>query len=256
MLNKNSWKQLGILLSLLAGFMPLLAATEPKPVLMLVTGAKEMPSGKPTGLWLEEFAVPYAMLRDAGYPVEVVTPAGGAVPIDPRSQPDAAKQQKWQQAIQRLTDTEPLAAVKSDAFAAIFVPGGHGAMFDLADDPAVAKLIGQFYQQNKPIAAVCHGPAALVNVIDKNGTPLVSGKRLTAFSNAEEHAVALAEDMPFLLESRLRNLGADVVVSPLFTAHAVRDGNLITGQNPASSQQTAELLLELLSIRNEEHLSQ
>lgn len=120
-------------------------------------------------------------------------------------------------------------------------------MFDLAENPTAAKLIQDFDAQGKPVAAVCHGPAALVKVVRNDGTPLVKGKKLAAFTDAEERAVELDKDMPFLLETKLRELGATVVTRDNFTSHAVRDGNLITGQNPASSEATAKLLIEALS---------
>lgn len=224
-----------------------LRAAEHKTILVLVTGADKMTNGKPTGLWLEEFAIPYKALSDAGYRIEVMTPKGGAAPIDPRSKPKPDQAAAWKEASQRLLETKPLAAVAPDGFAAIFIPGGHGVMFDLAEDPVAAKLIQEFDAQGKPIAAVCHGPAALVKVVRKDGTPLVKGKRMAAFTDAEERAVELDKDMPFLLETRLRELGAKVETKNNFTAHAVRDGNLITGQNPASSEMTAKLLIETLS---------
>lgn len=243
-------KWIGILVVLMASITSL-PATESRAILMLVTGADEMSNGEPTGLWLEEFAVPYKLLMDAGYRVEVITPEGGMAPIDPRSEPSLEMIADWQEAVQRLGETRPLASVTAEAFDAIFIPGGHGVMFDLAEDPAVADLIQQFDAQSKPIASVCHGPAALVNVVREDGTPLVKGKKMTAFSDAEERAVGLAEAMPFLLETRLRELGAKVKTKKQFTAFAVRDGNLITGQNPASSKATAKLLIKALSADNE-----
>lgn len=224
-----------------------LRAAEPKTILVLVTGADKMTNGKPTGLWLEEFALPYKVLVDAGYQIEVVTPKGGAAPIDPRSKPKPDQAAAWKEASQRLLETKPLTTVIPDDFAALFIPGGHGVMFDLAEDSVAAKLIQEFDAQGKPIAAVCHGPAVFVKVVRKDGTSLVKGKRMAAFTDAEERAVELDKDMPFLLETRLRELGAKVETRDNFTAHAVRDGNLITGQNPASSEKTAKLLIEALS---------
>jgi len=214
---------------------------------MLVTGADKMTNGKPTGLWLEEFAIPYHAFTDAGHKIEVVTPKGGAAPVDPRSKPEPDKAAAWKDASKRLQDTKPLAGIVPESFSAVFIPGGHGVMFDLADDPAVAKLIQDFDAQGKPVAAVCHGPAALVKVVRKDGTPLVNGRKMAAFTDAEERAVELDKDMPFLLETKLRDLGAKVDTRDNFTAHAVRDGNLITGQNPASSEATARLLIQALS---------
>lgn len=245
-MKKHQRKWTIILASLLTGLTSL-SASETKTILVLVTGADKMANGKPTGLWLEEFAVPYMAFLDAGYNIEVITPNGGAAPIDPRSEPEPDKIAKWKEAGQRLLETKPLAAVTAEGFSAIFIPGGHGVMFDLAEDADVAKLIQEFDAQGKLVAAVCHGPAALVNVVRKDGTPLVKGRKLTAFTNAEEHAVELDQDMPFLLETRLRELGATVETGENFAVQAVRDGNLITGQNPASSEATAKLLIDALT---------
>ena len=234
------------LVALLAAFTSLSAA-ENKTILMLVTSADKMTNGKPTGLWLEEFAVPYNAFVKAGYQIEVFTPKGGTVPIDPRSKPTPEQEAAWKDAAQRLRETKPLTDVSATSYVAIFIPGGHGVMFDLADHVAAAKLIQDFDTQGKPIAAVCHGPAALVKVVRKDGTPLVKGKKMAAFTDAEERAVELDKDMPFLLESKLRELGATVETKENFTSHAVRDGNLITGQNPPSSEATGKLLIEVLS---------
>ena len=233
---------------LLVGFTSLSAA-ESKTILMLVTGADQMPNGEHTGLWLEEFAIPYKLFTNAGYQVEVVTPQGGTAPIDPRSEPTLELIADWQGAIQSLANTKPLEAANSEEFDAIFIPGGHGVMFDLATDPNVSALIQQFYTEGKPIASVCHGPAALVNVVQEDETPLVEGKKMTAFSDAEEQAVGLAEEMPFLLETKLIELGAKVKTKRKFKSYAVKDGNLITGQNPASSKATAKLLMKALSAK-------
>jgi putative intracellular protease/amidase len=239
-------KWISMLALLLAGVTSL-SATEGKSILILVTGADKMTNGEPTGLWLEEFAVPYKAFVDAGYGITVVTPTGGAAPIDPRSKPTPDQAVAWKEAVQRLRETKPLAKVSSEKFNAIFIPGGHGVMFDLAQDPAAAKLIQEFDAQGKPIAAVCHGPAALVKVMRKDGSPLVAGRKMAAFTDAEERAVKLDKEMPFLLETRLRELGARVETRDNFTVHAVRDGNLITGQNPASSAAISKLLIEALS---------
>ncbi|MEZ7970056.1 MAG: type 1 glutamine amidotransferase domain-containing protein [Rubritalea sp.] len=240
---------ISMLFILCAGISSLTAkeAVAGKTILILVTGAAKMENGKPTGLWLEEFAVPYLAFTDAGYQVEVITPKGGAAPIDPRSKPTAEQAAAWKVAAQRLAKTKALATVTTENFSAIFISGGHGVMFDLAGDPAATKLIQEFDEQAKPIAAVCHGPAALVNVVKKDGTPLVKGRKVAAFTDSEERAVKLVKDMPFLLETRLRKLGAKLETRDNFAVHAVRDGNLITGQNPASSAATAKLLIQALS---------
>jgi putative intracellular protease/amidase len=239
-------KWVSLLAVFLAGVVSLSAA-EKKSILILVTGAEKMTNGHPTGLWLEEFAVPYLALVNAGYQVEVVTPKGGTAPVDARSKPTPEHATAWKDAEKRLSETKSLASVSADSFAAIFIPGGHGVMFDLADNPAAAKLIQDFDTQSKPIAAVCHGPAALVKVVHKDGTPLVKGKTMAAFTDDEERAVKLDKDMPFLLESKLRGLGAKIEKKENFAVQAVRDGHLITGQNPASSEATVKLLIEALA---------
>ena len=247
-LKTNILKRVAVFAGVLASIVSL-SATESKTILMLVTGADKMPNGEPTGLWLEEFAVPCKLFVEAGYRVETFTPQGGLAPIDPRSEPTLEEVAGWLDALEQLVNTKSLETVNPEEFAAIFIPGGHGVMFDLAADPAVAKLIQEFNAQDKPIASICHGPAALVNVVLEDGTPLVKGKKITAFSDAEERAVELAEEMPFLLESKLSELGAKVKTKKKFKAYAVRDGNLITGQNPASSKATAKLLIKALKSK-------
>lgn len=243
-------KRICVLAGLVASVVSL-SATESKTILMLVTGADQMPNGEPTGLWLEEFAVPYKLFVEAGYLVETITPQGGLAPIDPRSEPSLEEVADWLDAIEQLGNTKPLKTANPEEFAAIFIPGGHGVMFDLAADPTVAKLIQEFNAQDKPIASICHGPAALVNVVLEDGTPLVKGRKVTVFSDAEERAVELAEEMPFLLETKLSELGAKVKTKKKFKPCAVRDGNLITGQNPASSKATAKLLIKALKSKKE-----
>lgn len=215
-------------------------------ILMIVTSAGRMPSGKDTGLWLEEFAIPYRQFRDAGAAVTVASPRGGPTPIDPRSAPDENQREAWREASDQLRETLPLERVNATDFDAVFLPGGHGTMFDLPDDIALKGLLEAFAIGDKVIAAVCHGPAGLVAVHGPNGEPLVSGRRVAAFTNEEEQAVELDGDVPFLLESRLRELGARVETAPAFQEHAIRDGQLVTGQNPPSSARTAALTLEAL----------
>lgn len=215
-------------------------------VLVLVTGADRMTNGKPTGLWLEEYAVPYLALKKAGHTITTATLKGGAAPVDERSNPTPEQAKAWSDAAAELKQTKPLANIDVAKFDAIFLPGGHGVMFDLASDPAAAKVISQFAQNNKIVAAVCHGPAVLVGATGADGKPIVAGKKVSTFTDDEERAVKLDQDMPFLLETKLRELGANIEKSPNFTPHAVRDGNLITGQNPPSSEKVAELVIEAL----------
>lgn len=214
-------------------------------ILMIVTSAGTMPNGERTGLWLEEFAVPYNTLRDAGHRITVASPKGGRTPIDPRSD-EAAKHPEWRDAAQQLQQTQSLDGLKADDFAAVFIPGGHGTMFDFPDNPALGALLSDFHAQDKPIASVCHGPAAFVGAKRADGRPLVDGYTLTAFSDTEEKLVGLDDVVPFLLSKRLEELGANVENSVPMLSHVKQDRLLITGQNPKSSARAAELLVHTL----------
>lgn len=217
-----------------------------KPVLMLVTSASQMGQGQQTGLWLEEFAVPYRIFRDNGVAVRVASPNGGKVPIDPHSVPDDDQKEQWQEAIAELQAARPLEAVWEEDFAGVFVPGGHGAMFDMPDNPLVAGVIERTWAHGGVISAVCHGPAALMGARDEDRTPLVQNRRVSCFTNEEEREVGLDEAMPFLLEDRLRELGAEIDNTEKFGTRVVTDGRLVTGQNPPSSEVTAKAVLDAL----------
>jgi putative intracellular protease/amidase len=216
-------------------------------ILMIVTSAVKMPNGEPTGLWLEEFAVPYEIFKGAGALLTVASPRGGAAPIDPRSNPSDDQAAHWRDASDKLKKTAPLAEVEEKDFDAVFLPGGHGTMFDFPGDADLMRLLRDFDAARKPIAAVCHAPAALVTAVDMKGALLVRGKTVTGFTDSEERAVKLEDQVPFLLETRLRELGADFKAGPDFQPHVERTGLLITGQNPASSKPAADLLLKVLS---------
>ena len=205
-----------------------------KNILMVVTNINSMAENHPTGLWLEEFAVPYTELVKAGYIVTVASPLGGKTPLDPNSLGEKYPE-AWQPALAALDSTQTLSAVKDQVFAAIVLPGGHGPMFDLANDALLAELLQQHAHENKIIGAVCHGPAALVSTILKNGRPLVAGRKVAGFSNVEERAARLDKLVPFLLEDKLKELGGIYTSKEAWQAHVVVDGNLITGQNPQSS---------------------
>ncbi|MFD2526710.1 type 1 glutamine amidotransferase domain-containing protein [Flavihumibacter stibioxidans] len=205
-------------------------------------------TGRPTGFWIEEFATPYYYFADRGVDVVVATPKGGPAPIDPKSnepafQTEATKRYFKDPATQKvLSSTVKLSTVEENDFDAVFYPGGHGPMWDLANDKNSIRLIQAFYGHNKPVAFVCHGPAALVNVKDRSGNYLISGKRLTSFCNTEEEAVQLSGVVPFPLESRLKERGAIYVKAADWSSFALEDGNFITGQNPQSSELVAEKL--------------
>ncbi|MBO0593706.1 type 1 glutamine amidotransferase domain-containing protein [Cellulophaga sp. E16_2] len=210
-------------------------------------------TGKKTGFWVEEFANPYYTLLDKGAKITIATPKGGAAPIDPSSDsPDAAtaatdRYNKDADAKERIANTKKLSDMNADDFDAVFYPGGHGPLWDLANDEASIALIETFNKQKKPIAFVCHAPAALKSVKDVDGrTPLVKGKKVTGFTNSEESAVQLTDVVPFLVENMLIENGGIYSSVEDWGAYAIQDGNLITGQNPASSEKVAEKLLEAL----------
>lgn len=209
-------------------------------------------TGKKTGFWVEEFASPYYTLLDKGADITIATPKGGAAPIDPSSDsPDAATEATKRfnsdaEAKDRIANTKVLADINPDDFDAVFYPGGHGPLWDLANDASSIKLIESFNTQGKPIAFVCHAPAALKNVKNTDGKPLVNGKKVTGFTNTEEVAVQLTDVVPFLVEDMLMNNGGIYSKKGDWEAYAIQDGNLITGQNPASSELVAEKLLESL----------
>lgn len=216
------------------------------PLLILVTSASQMGQGQQTGLWLEEFAVPYLAFREKGVPLVVASPRGGKIPVDPNSIPDDEQKAAWAEAIAALQDTKPLEAIWEDAFSGVFVPGGHGAMFDMPDNPLVAAVMERTWNRGGLLAAVCHGPAALVGLRSEDGSPLVQNRTVACFTNEEEREVGLDEVMPFLLASRLQELGAKLDLADKFVAHSVTDGKLVTGQNPQSSEAVAHAVIAVL----------
>lgn len=222
----------------------------PKPrVLIVVTSHDQLgDTGKKTGFWLEELAVPYLELVRGGADVDIASPKGGRPPADPSSEksdePDVQAFLADETAMQKLERSLKLSS--SMVYDAVFVAGGHGVMWDLAASDVVAKLLSNTYARGAIVAAVCHGPAALVNATKPDGLPLVHGHRVAAFSNEEEKAAGLTEIVPFLLESRLEEQGGKYEKGPMWQPFAVRDGNLITGQNPRSSRKVAEELLAAL----------
>jgi putative intracellular protease/amidase len=236
---------MGIIL-LCAAVLPQFVQAKSKKVLIVVTSAGKTPGGKPTGLWLEEFAVPYLKFKEAGFEVTVASTKGGETPIDPRSLTDDNKVKHWREPASVLKKTVALSTVQAEQFDAVFLPGGHGTMFDLPNDQNLKRLLNQFARADKVIAAVCHGPAGLVGATKADGTPLVANKTITSFTNEEEAAAELGKEVPFLLESRLREEGARFVVGKKFASHAEIDGKLVTGQNPASSAAVANAIIAIL----------
>ncbi|AEV20338.1 ThiJ/PfpI domain protein [Geobacillus thermoleovorans CCB_US3_UF5] len=215
-----------------------------KRVLMVVTNHTTITDDHKTGLWLEEFAVPYLVFKEKGYDVKVASIQGGDVPLDPRSINE--KDPSWAEAEAVLKNTTRLSKDDAHGFDAIFLPGGHGTMFDFPDNETLQYVLQQFAEDGRIIAAVCHGPSGLVNATYKDGTPIVKGKTITSFTDEEEREVGLDVHMPFLLESTLRLRGANFVRGEKWTDFSVRDGNLITGQNPQSSRSTAEKVVAAL----------
>jgi putative intracellular protease/amidase len=226
-------------------------------ILMVITSAAAMgQGGKPTGLWFEELATPYYAFIDAGASVTLASINGGPAPIDPRSVKakgeNAASVDRFlgdEVASKALKETVPVSEVDADGYDAVFLPGGHGTMWDLPESSALAIGLGKAWANGKVVAAVCHGPAGLVNAKAENGEPLVKGRRITGFSDSEERAVGLTETVPFLLETRLRELGGKYESVADFQPFAIADGRLVTGQNPASSALTAKLVLDALAKR-------
>ncbi len=217
-----------------------------KRILIIVTSHSRIDDTHETGIWFEEFSVPYNLFLKQGYQVTVMSPAGGDTPLDANSLAEYQPTEENEQAKQALKGLAALDdTVQAISFDAIFFPGGHGTMFDLPDNPQVQRLIQEFFTADKPLASVCHGPACLVNVMHE-GVSLIKGRKITAFTDSEERAVQLDQLMPFLLETRLRELGAEFVPADDWADNTVIDGNLITGQNPQSSASAAEAIIGML----------
>ena len=222
-------------------------------ILMVLTSHDQLGNtGRKTGFWLEEFAAPYFVFRDAGVKLTLASPKGGQPPIDPKSdlpenQTPAMTRFKQDEAAKKaLSQTVRLADVRAENFDTVFYSGGHGPLWDLAESPVSIALLESFYNSNKPIALVCHSPGVLHKVTYK-GEPLVKGKRVTGFANSEEEEVQLTKIVPFLVEDELKRLGGLYEKAPNWQSFVVIDGRLITGQNPASSTAAAQALLKVLN---------
>ena len=226
-------------------------------ILMVLTSHDRMgDTGHETGFWLEEFAAPYYVFKDAGAEITLASPKGGLPPVDPNSQAEEALTQETRrfeadaEARSQLAKTRKLAEVQVSDFDAVFFPGGHGPLWDLTGDPDVRRLIEGFLAAERPVAAVCHAPTVLLEARTPEGEPLVKGRKVTGFANSEEEAVGLTQVVPHLLEDALKAKGGRYERSDDdFAPFQVRDGLLVTGQNPASSASTARLLLEVLAER-------
>jgi putative intracellular protease/amidase len=223
-------------------------------ILMVLTSHDQLGNtGKNTGFWLEEFAAPYYVFQDAGATISLASPSGGQPPLDPKSDvPDAQTKDTERfkadpTAQAALASTLKLSDISAGDFDAVFYPGGHGPLWDLAEDAASIDLIESTLAAGKPVALVCHAPGVLRHVKAPNGSPVVKGKSVAGFTNTEEQAAGLTEIVPFLVEDMLRNNGGNYTKAADWQPYVVQDGLLITGQNPASSEPAAKYLLEQLS---------
>lgn len=224
-------------------------------ILMVMTSHDQLGNtGRKTGLWLEEFAAPYYVFRDAGVNLTLASPAGGQPPIDPKSDlpenqtPAMTRFKQDELAKKAFAHTAKLADMRAEDFDTVFYPGGHGPMWDLAESPVSIALLESFYNSGKFIALVCHAPGVLHRV-NFEGKPLVKGKRVTGFTNSEEEEVQLTKVVPFLVEDELKRLGGRFEKVPNWQSFVVVDGHLITGQNPASSTAVAQALLKALAAK-------
>lgn len=214
-------------------------------------------TGRPTGFHWEELTTPYWIFRDAGIEVEIASVAGGRAPHDPASlrdeaevnAPSVARFLRDPAAMAALHGAMPVGEAQPARYDGVFLPGGHGTMWDLPGSAPLARLVGALFDSGRAVAAVCHGPAGLVAAVRADGRPIVEGRRVNSFTDAEEAAVGLTAVMPFLLEARLRELGGLFEGGPNFQAYAVRDGNLVTGQNPASAGAVARHVLDVVRAR-------
>ncbi len=223
-------------------------------ILMVLTSHSALGNtGQTTGFWLEEFASPYYVFKDAGAQITLASPNGGQPPVDPKSNaPDAQtpateRFQNDGEAKEALANTRKLSDIRADDFDAVFYPGGHGPLWDLAEDKASIALLDAFEQAGKPMALVCHGPAALRRVRGADSQPLVKNRKVTGFSNSEESAVGLDDVVPFSIEDEFKKLGGHYEKGPDWTSYIVVDDRLVTGQNPASSEAAAQALLKIVA---------
>jgi putative intracellular protease/amidase len=223
----------------------------PKALFVLSSHDQLGDTGRKTGWFLEEAAVPYVVLTDAGWEVDIASIAGGAAPMDPSSKPKPGEATGLLErflldkaATDKLAHTIPIADVDEHAYGLVFLPGGHGTMWDFPVCEPLARVIQTVYFNGGVVGAVCHGPAGLVNVMGRDGRPLIAERKVSGFSNAEEAKVGLTAAVPFLLEDALKNDDGRYSAGPPFEPHVVRDGRLVTGQNPQSSEAVARAMLE------------
>ncbi|MBW3114560.1 type 1 glutamine amidotransferase domain-containing protein [Bacillus sp. MCCB 382] len=216
-----------------------------KKILMVLTNESKIDDEHETGLWLSEFAEPYEEFINQGFGVDVASLKGGRIPLDPNSLDDE-QVEKWKGVTKELDQTLVLSQLNVNEYSGIFLPGGHGTMFDLPESPELQKALTHFAENDKAIGSVCHGPAGFVGTKLSNGKWLVEGRSLTAFTNEEEQQTGLDSLMPFLLETKLREQGAQFEKSEAWSNHVITDGKFVTGQNPQSSQSAAEAFVKVL----------
>ncbi|WP_170360582.1 type 1 glutamine amidotransferase domain-containing protein [Ruegeria arenilitoris] len=228
-------------------------ASTAKRILVVLTSHDQLgDTGEKTGFWLEELAAPYYVFKDAGAELTMASPKGGQPPLDPKSSApdsqtdDTRRFEADPEAMAALANTVKLSEVNAQDYDAIFYPGGHGPLWDLVSDEKSIDLIETFWSAGKPVSAVCHAPIVLANAKAADGSPLVKGRTVTGFTNEEEDAVGLTEIVPLLVEDTMKDRGAQFSKVEPFQPHAVQDGKLITGQNPASSAAVARKVLEAL----------
>ena len=243
-----------ILAALLALGSAAFSAEKPSVLLVLTNHGELGNTGEKTGFYLSEAAHPYEVFTEAGHPVEIASPEGGFAPLDPKSLEldDAANKAFWEKFGNAdserpgIAETKALSEIDPAAHRAIFFAGGHGTMWDFPTSASVRAMTSAIYSRGGVAAAVCHGPAAFVNLKLPDGSVMVADKKVAVFTNAEEEAVGLTEEVPFLLQTAFEDMEAEVVTAPNFTENAVRDGRVVTGQNPASAKKAAELVIEAL----------
>jgi putative intracellular protease/amidase len=217
-----------------------------KRLLIIVTSHGDIDGEPTTGVWFSEFSEPLAVFRRAGIELTVASPRGGPAPVDPRGYPKAHEIAEVQDALELLNATRPLTKMREQDFDGVFMPGGHGPMFDLATDAKAKQLLSDFWTAGKPVGSVCHGPASLLDVVLSDGSTLLQNRRVTGFTKGEDEADALFAHMPFSLQERMTAEGANFIEKPPRSVHTETDGKLVTGQNPASAVATAEAFLAIL----------
>ncbi|WP_239706393.1 MULTISPECIES: type 1 glutamine amidotransferase domain-containing protein [unclassified Mammaliicoccus] len=216
-----------------------------KKLLMVVTNTSQFKDGKPTGLWLEEAAIPYKVFIKNGIEVDIASVSGGSVPIDPNStQNDETKE--YHDVLEKLQQTYGIKDIVFENYDGIFLPGGHGTVFDFPNNPDLENMLAYYKEKNKVIGSVCHGPSAFIGAKLPSGDYLVNAVKLTSFTDSEEQSMGLEKDVPFLLQTELEKQGARFVKGSDFDSHTVVDRNFVTGQNPNSSEEVAEKIVNVL----------